>query len=226
MYTSNFYATVNTLKMTHVSLTQEAIKAIQYNIWKKHAFHPSSEHDCRALTAVMNDSRKIELPAEVLYSVYLKDYKSRIDARYMVDLAFYFGYDCWKKWLAENSSVIRAVIVDDEAPSRENLEAILKTFCDKVMVVAKATTLGEAHQVIHEMRPDLVLLDIHLGQDSGLDLLSSIPDTATQIMFVTAYKDYNAKPLLEKPYEYILKPVDLDMMHDAVERVRTRVFQE
>jgi len=211
--------------MTQVSLTQEAIKALQYNIWKKHALHPASEHDCRSLTALINDSRKLELPPEVLYSVYLKDYKPRIDARYMEDLALYFGYDCWKKWLDTYSSIISAVIVDDEAPSRENLEAILKTYCDKVMVVAKATTLREARHVIHEMHPDLVLLDIHLGQDSGLDLLSSIPDAAIQIMFVTAYKDYNAKPLMEKPYEYILKPVDLDMMNDALERVRERVFQ-
>lgn len=211
--------------MTHFTLTQEAIKTIQYNIWKKHALHPSSEHDCRALTAVMNDSNKIEIPAEVLFSVYLKDYFPRINVRNMEDLALYFGYDCWKKWLNEHNSVIRAIIVDDEAPSRENLEAILKTFCNKVMVVAKATTLREARQVIHEMHPDLVLLDIHLGSDSGLDLLPSIPDTTMQIMFVTAYKDYNAKPLMDKPYEYILKPVDLDMMHEAMERVRVRVFQ-
>jgi CheY-like chemotaxis protein len=210
--------------MTHVNLTQEAIKAIQYNIWKKHASYPFSEYDCRTLTAAMNASGKVDIPAEVLFSVYLNGYAPMISIRNMEGLALYFGYDCWKKWLAENNGVIRAVIVDDEAPSRENLEAILKTFCDKVMVVGKATTLGEARQVIQEIHPDLVLLDIHLGSDSGLDLLPSIPDSEMQIMFVTAYKDYNAKPLMDKPYEYILKPVDLDMMHDAVERVRERVF--
>jgi CheY-like chemotaxis protein len=210
--------------MTHICLTQEVLRTIKYNFWKKHSAQPSSEVACQELIALLNGAQHGKVPAETLYPVYLKNYDSRMDTQHMEVLAMYFGYDCWQKWIEENNRVITAVIVDDEAPSRENLEAILKIFCDKVMVIAKATSLSEARQVIEEMSPDLVLLDIHMGTESGLDLLQSLPDTGIEVMFVTAYKDYNAKSLLERPYEYILKPVDLDMLNDAIERVRIRVF--
>lgn len=211
--------------MTHIGLTREVVQTIRYNFWKKHAAQPSSEGECKELIAHVNETQKLDVPPEALYPIYLSRHQGQMQTQHMEILAAYFGFDCWKEWIEVNHRVITAVIVDDEAPSRENLEAILKTFCEKILVVAKATTLNEARQIIQDMKPDLVLLDIHMGSESGLDLLPSLPGSGMEIMFVTAYKDYNAQPLLERPYEYILKPVDLDMLNDAIERVRARVFE-
>lgn len=113
--------------------------------------------------------------------------------------------------------MIRAVIVDDEAPARRELRRLLAEH-DELEVVGEAKDLSTARGLALRVEPDVVFLDIHLGTDSGFDLLPHL-DESTAVVFVTAYDQYAVRAFDEHALDYLVKPVDPARLAEAVERV-------
>ncbi len=119
---------------------------------------------------------------------------------------------------------IRAVIIDDEEPARENLRFMLAEVCPEVEVVATADGPDSGRQCITEHAPDVVFLDIRMPSGSeGLDMLAAIPDPRFLVVFVTAFKDYAVEAFHANAVDYILKPIDPDELRAAVEKARDRL---
>jgi two-component system LytT family response regulator len=116
--------------------------------------------------------------------------------------------------------MIRSVVVDDEKPSREVLCNYLKEYCPDVEVVATAGSVKSAYRVIRKLDPDLVFLDIELGDGKGFDLLNLFDKMDFRIVFVTAYSEYAVKAFRFSAVDYLLKPVKIDELKEAVEKAR------
>jgi len=114
-------------------------------------------------------------------------------------------------------SLIRVIIVEDEAPARSKLVAQLNNI-DGVALVAECAEPLQAIQDINRLRPDVVLLDIELGELSGFDVLAAI-EQPCHVIFTTAYSHYAVAAFEKRALDYLLKPFDLDRLREAFARV-------
>lgn len=118
---------------------------------------------------------------------------------------------------------MRAIIVDDEEPARENLRILLSDEAPHVDVVATADSAPRARDVITALDPDLVFLDIRMPSGTeGLDLLESMPGARFMVVFVTAFKDHAVRAFHANAVDYVLKPIDPDELKAAVAKASER----
>jgi two-component system, LytTR family, response regulator len=115
--------------------------------------------------------------------------------------------------------MIRTIVVDDEKPSREVLCNYLKEYCNEVELVATAGSVSSAFKAIRKHHPDLVFLDIELGDGKGFDLLNMFEKVEFRVIFVTAYSEYAVKAFRFSAVDYLLKPVKIDELCEAVGKV-------
>ena len=119
--------------------------------------------------------------------------------------------------------MIRTVLIDDEIDSIRILERLLDTYCPQVSIVGKADGVETGIHTIQTARPDLVLLDVEMTRGSAFDLLNQLQPINFQIIFVTAFDNYAIKAYKYSAVDYLLKPVDIDDLCAAIERVTQKI---
>lgn len=115
---------------------------------------------------------------------------------------------------------MRALLVDDERPARAELRRLLQAHPD-VEVVGEAAGADEARRAIAALAPDLLLLDVQMPGESGLDLLASL-DAAPAVVFTTAHERYAVRAFEVNALDYLLKPVEPRRLAAALARVADR----
>lgn len=115
--------------------------------------------------------------------------------------------------------MINAVIVDDSPEARESLSADLARWCPDVKLVATAGSMAEGLKVLREVKPDVVFLDIELGDGDGFSLLEKLGETATKVIFTTGLDNHGIRAIKFSALDYLLKPVDPDELVQAVQKV-------
>ncbi len=116
------------------------------------------------------------------------------------------------------SSKIRIVLVDDEKDSLDILKLMLEDIDCDLEVVGVAENVEKGIILIQQTNPDLVFLDIRMPDGSGFDLLDRIQNIKFDVVFVTAYDEYALKAFEFNAIHYLLKPVDLGDVNDAIKR--------
>jgi two-component system response regulator LytT len=114
--------------------------------------------------------------------------------------------------------VIRAMVVDDEAPARAELRYLLDAH-DDVEVVAEATSVRESLALFEAHTPDVVFLDVEMPGVTGLQ---GAPLLRAPIVFVTAHAGYAVDAFAVEAFDYLLKPVDPERLARVLERLRER----
>src|SRR5690606_36309415 len=114
--------------------------------------------------------------------------------------------------------MLRALIVDDEAPARRYMRRLLDD-APNVHVAGEADTIEHARRLIHAYQPDVIFLDVVLTRESGFDLLHGL-DHQPQVVFVTAHSDYAAQAFDLEAVDYLLKPVSPDRLAQTLNRLR------
>ncbi|PZF71307.1 LytR/AlgR family response regulator transcription factor [Taibaiella soli] len=118
---------------------------------------------------------------------------------------------------------MNAILVDDEKLNSEILREILKRYCPQVTVIAVCTDIAGAMQEIESQKPELVFLDIQMPNGSGFDLLDRIQQKNMEVIFVTAYDNFLLKAIRYSALDYILKPVNIGEIVNAVSRAEKRL---
>ena len=123
-------------------------------------------------------------------------------------------------------NTLKAIIVDDESLARRGLSIRLQQI-PQVDVIAECSDGYEALQAIAEHSPDLVFLDIQMPGMSGFDLIKQLQgDNMPLIIFVTAFDEYAVDAFKVHAIDYVLKPIDDDRLHEAIERAVNHRKQE
>ena len=118
---------------------------------------------------------------------------------------------------------MRVLIVDDEPLSRARLDALLKE-CTDVEVVGSVGDGEAALAAISEKRPDVLLLDINMPGLDGKTLAARLANrTRPQVVFCTAYEAHAVHAFELGAADYLLKPVRVERLRDALRRVRQRL---
>lgn len=115
--------------------------------------------------------------------------------------------------------MIQAILVDDEELNLRNLEILIKENCKEIAVAGCFQSAAEAIEFIDKNAIDIVFLDISMPHYDGFDLLESFPERNFQVIFVTAYEEYAIKAIKAGATDYILKPIMLDELKSAVNKV-------
>ena len=115
--------------------------------------------------------------------------------------------------------MIKAVIVDDETASRQALEALLREFVAEVEVLGMAGTPAEGLDLVRNLKPDVLFLDVELDGQSGFDLVEQLPDDGPELVFTTGYEQYASRAFRSDAADYLLKPIDITQLRDAVRKV-------
>ena len=122
---------------------------------------------------------------------------------------------------------VRCLIVDDEAPARDELRYLLAE-THGVQVVGAAATADEAAVLLANVEYDICFLDIRMPGRSGLELAADLVATASpdrqspQIIFTTAYPDHALDAFDLSAVDYLLKPISLERLEQAIDRTRNR----
>ena len=122
--------------------------------------------------------------------------------------------------------LLSAIIIDDEKNGRENLAGLIKTHCPQIRIVSEANSVAQAIAEIKAHRPQLIFLDIEMPGGNGFQLLEHFSDFPFEVIFVTAYDNYAIKAIRFSASDYILKPINLNELITAVDKVSQRVKQQ
>ena len=118
---------------------------------------------------------------------------------------------------------INSIIIDDERRARGILKKLLLSSAPNVEVIAEAGNLLEGVEMIKEHKPDVVFLDIDMPNYSGHEIGKFFDKIDFEIVFVTAYDTFAVKAFELAATDYLLKPIDIDRLKDAVQKLESKL---
>lgn len=118
------------------------------------------------------------------------------------------------------TTLIHAVIVEDEPRAQNVLKTLIESHFPDVCIVGVASDVPTATEVIRIQKPELLFLDVELPGQSGLSLFDQIDPTQIHVVFTTAYTQYAIQAFQVSAVDYLLKPIQLDQLEAAIEKVR------
>lgn len=121
---------------------------------------------------------------------------------------------------------MRSLIIEDEQDNRENLRLLLQNYCPDVEVVGEGINVQSGLEAIRKHKPELVFLDVEMPDGTGFDLLRSLPKLEFEVIFVTAYSHYAIRAIKFNALDYILKPIDISELSEAVEKATRQAEQQ
>lgn len=115
--------------------------------------------------------------------------------------------------------MIKAIIVDDERRARNILRVLIEKHAPQITEIIEADGGIEGLYLIKEHQPDVVFLDIEMPFMNGFDLLSELSKRNFDIIFTTAYDQYAIKAIRYSALDYLLKPINIQELKNAVQRL-------
>lgn len=114
------------------------------------------------------------------------------------------------------SDKLKAIIIDDMELARASLKADLADYCPEVEIIGEAEGVLSGAKLLKSMNPDILFLDIEMEDGDGFDLLDILPNSLDSVIFVTARQDFALKAFQYSAVDYLLKPVDPELLKNAV----------
>lgn len=121
---------------------------------------------------------------------------------------------------------ITSVIVEDETAAREVLRSYLTKYCPQVEIIGEAQNSKEAVPLLHELKPQLVFLDVEMPFGNAFDVLEACGDLKFETIFVTAFSEYSLKALNMSAAYYLLKPISIEELIVAVNKVQQQIINK
>ena len=121
---------------------------------------------------------------------------------------------------------IKTILIDDEPRGLTSLQKLLQMNCEEVDVVGCCSNAAEAIEHIAKLHPQLVFLDIAMPETNGFELLRTLPVIDFEIIFVTAHNNYMTQAFHFSAVDYLLKPVEDNLLTEAVKRAGKRIEEK
>ncbi len=118
---------------------------------------------------------------------------------------------------------LTAILVDDMPAALEMLQNDLTQFHPEIEVIGTAKSVVEASKVLRKQQPDILFLDIMLGDGTGFDVLEIHPNLSSKIIFVTASDEYAIKAFKFAAIDYVLKPYSNEDLTNAINKAKNQI---
>jgi two-component system LytT family response regulator len=112
---------------------------------------------------------------------------------------------------------MRALIVDDERLARKELMKLLEDH-PMIEIVGEAMNADEALQMVNDLNPDLLFLDIQMPGKTGFQLLEML-DSVPLVVFTTAYDEFALKAFEVNALDYLLKPIHPERLSETISKL-------
>lgn len=112
-----------------------------------------------------------------------------------------------------------SLIIDDEAIARQRLTRLIKDTCPQIEIIGEAKDGIEGAQLIDELKPDLIFLDVQMPGRTGLEMLQDI-DHLPLVVFCTAYEEYALEAFNTLAIDYLVKPVEKDRLRLTMDKIQ------
>lgn len=114
--------------------------------------------------------------------------------------------------------MLSAFLVDDDISCIQTLETLLAAYCPDITICGKASSVKEAVEGIRKLQPQLVFLDVEIGQELGFDLFEYFPQPAFKVIFTTGHREYALQAIKSSCLDFLVKPVDYMELKEAVSK--------
>jgi two-component system, LytTR family, response regulator len=121
---------------------------------------------------------------------------------------------------------ITTILVDDEPRGLSSLKRLLEFNCPELEIIATCSSADEARTKMEQLKPQLVFLDIVMPQKTGFDLLNEFREIDFEIIFVTAHDDFMLQAFRFSAVDYLLKPVEDNLLAEAVKRAVKKIGEK
>lgn len=122
--------------------------------------------------------------------------------------------------------MITVVIIDDEPKGVFALKTFLHEHCKEVLLKGTANNAQSGKELIEAEKPQLVFLDIEMPLGSGFDMLNALAEINFEIIFITAYDEYAINAFRFSALDYLLKPVRISQLMEAVDKAVKRIKEK
>ena len=119
--------------------------------------------------------------------------------------------------------MIKTMLIDDEPRGLSALRRLLELNCPDVRIVGECQDAQSAAELIPMLEPELIFLDVAMPDKNGFDLLNELGPIKFEIIFVTAHNQYTIQAFRYSAVDYLLKPVEEDLLIEAVRRAGVRI---
>jgi two-component system LytT family response regulator len=119
--------------------------------------------------------------------------------------------------------MITAILIDDDNNLRAGMKTLLNRYAPEIKIMGEADSVKTGTDLLLKMEPQVVFLDIHLGDGSGFDLLEEVNKNGrlnSQIVFITAHEQYAIKAFRFSALDFLLKPVDPDELEKVINKIK------
>ncbi len=116
-----------------------------------------------------------------------------------------------------------AILIDDMPQALKVLQSDLNDLFPDIQIIGTAESVVSGAKLLRQQQPDLLFLDIMLGDGTGFDLLEIVPNINSKIIFVTAYEEHAIRAFRFAAIDYLLKPINPEDLRDAVLRARQQI---
>ena len=119
--------------------------------------------------------------------------------------------------------MITALLIDDDSNLRNGMKSLLSRYAPEIEIIGEAESVETGTALLLQNPPQVVFLDIHLGDGSGFDLLEEVNKrgkVSSQIVFITAHEQYAIKAFRFSALDFLLKPVDPDELQKVIDKLK------
>lgn len=121
---------------------------------------------------------------------------------------------------------MKAIIIDDSSNAIAALRADIADYCPDIEVIGDADGVVNGAKVVRELNPELVFLDIQMGDGSGFDLLEILGEHRPKIIFTTSSNEHAIQAFRFSAIDYLLKPIDPEELQAAVKKAVKSTSQQ
>ncbi|WP_299100830.1 LytTR family DNA-binding domain-containing protein [uncultured Winogradskyella sp.] len=122
--------------------------------------------------------------------------------------------------------MIKTIIIDDEKHCSDRVLNLIDRHPNTFNVLKVIDTVDEALELVPQLEPDLVFLDIKIHEKTGFDFLQAIDTKNFKVIFTTAFDNFAIKAFKFSAIDYLLKPIDADDFNASVSRLKETISQQ
>jgi len=125
--------------------------------------------------------------------------------------------------------MITALLIDDDQNLRNGMKGLLTRYAPEIHILGEADSVESGIEAIDKFKPQVVFLDIQLGDGTGFDILEQLAlkngKSSSHIVFITAHEQYAIKAFRFSALDFLLKPVDPEELQKVLEKIKNVLKQ-